>query len=94
MSHQLLPSRPELRNKILANADEIKRVLKEDPALAEYVLSDTELKRKYVKLPDQMENQLAEQSRQLGLAEGVLLGLGVALLLALLAEALNSGRRR
>ncbi len=67
---------------------------REDPALAEYLLSDVELKRKYVKLPDPVENQLVETSRQIGVAEGVLLGLGAALLLLLLAEAMNGSKSK
>jgi predicted Holliday junction resolvase-like endonuclease len=88
-----LPNRPALRQQILSSPDEIRRVLKEDPALAEYVLNDIELKRKYVKMDNKLEQQLEAQSKQLGLAEGVLLGLGVALLIALLAEAFNPKRR-
>jgi predicted Holliday junction resolvase-like endonuclease len=88
-----LPNRPALRQQILSSPDEIRRVLKEDPALAEYVLNDIDLKRKYVKMDDKLEQQLEVQSKQLGLAEGVLLGLGVALLIALLAEAFNPKRR-
>src|SRR5438309_1155405 len=38
---------------------------------------------------DQMEGQLSQASRDLGVAEGVLLGLGAALLIILLAEALK-----
>ncbi len=89
----VLPNRPALRQQILSNPEEIKRILKEDPALAEYVLNDIDLKRKYVKLPNQLEQDLESRSKQLGLAEGVLLGLGVALLIALLAEAFNPKRR-
>jgi hypothetical protein len=95
MSHQAsqLPvNRNELRQQFINNREEIKRVLQEDPALAEYLLSDVELKRKYVKLPDRVENQIVETSRQMGVAEGVLLGLGAALLLLLLAEALNGSK--
>ncbi len=88
-----LPNRSALRQQILSSPDEIKRVLREDPALAQYVLNDVELKRKYVKLPNQIEQDLELRSKQLGLAEGVLLGLGVALLIALLAEAFNPKRR-
>ncbi len=86
---QLIPRRDDLRQQLMSNRDEIQRVLRQDPAFAEYVLSDVELKRKYVKLPDQMEGQLAKASHDLGLAEGVLLGLGAALLIILLAEAMK-----
>jgi predicted Holliday junction resolvase-like endonuclease len=88
-----LPNRSALRQQILSSPDEIRRVLKEDPALAEYVLNDIDLKRKYVKMDNKLEQQLEAQSKELGLAEGVLLGLGVALLIALLAEAFNPKRR-
>ncbi len=86
---QIMFKRDELRQQLMGNRDEIQRVLRQDPALAEYILSDVELKRKYVKLPDQVEGQLAKASHDLGVAEGVLLGLGAALLILLLAEALK-----
>src|SRR2546425_37326 len=91
MTYQLPVNRNEMRQRLINNREEIKNVLQQDPALAEYLLGDVELKRKYVKLPDQVENQLVQTSHQLGVAEGVLLGLGAALLLLLLAEALKGG---
>ena len=94
MSHQLPVNRDELRQRLMNDREEIKNVLRQDPALAEYLLSDVELKRKYVKMPDQVENQLVETSRQLGVAEGVLLGLGAALLFLLLAEAVNGSKKQ
>lgn len=88
---QMLPlDRVELRRKLVTNREDIRRVLQEDPALVDYLLGDIELKRKYVKMPDQVEKDLAKRSRELGLAEGVLLGLGAALLLLLLAEIFKS----
>jgi len=88
---QLLPlDRAELRSRLITNREDIRRVLQEDPALLDYLLGDIELKRKYVKMPDQVERDLAKRSRELGLAEGVLLGLGAALLLLLLAEIFKS----
>jgi hypothetical protein len=94
MSHQLPVNRDELLQRLMNDREEIKNVLRQDPALAEYLLSDVELKRKYVKMPDQVENQLVETSRQLGVAEGVLLGLGAALLFLLLAEAVNGSKKQ
>ena len=94
MSHQLPVNRDELRQRMINDREEIKNVLRQDPALAEYLLSDVELKRKYVKMPDQVENQLVQTSRQLGIAEGVLLGLGAALLVLLLAEALTGSQKQ
>jgi hypothetical protein len=94
MSRQLPVNRDELRQKMINDREEIKNVLRQDPALAEYLLSDVELKRKYVKMPDQVESQLVETSRQLGVAEGVLLGLGAALLVLLLAETLNGIKKQ
>jgi len=52
-------------------------------ALAEYLLGDIELRHKYLKLPDPVENELAQKSRELGLPEGILLGLGAVLVLLL-----------
>lgn len=93
MGISALVNRDQLRTQLINDREEIKRVLQNDPALAEYLLGDVELKRKYVKLPDQVENQLAQASHQLGVAEGVLLGLGAALLVLLLAEALGGKGR-
>jgi len=94
MTYQLPVNRNELRQRLINNREEIKNVLKQDPALAEYLLADVELKRKYVRMPDQVETQLAETSHQLGVAEGVLLGLGAALLVLLLAETLNGSKKQ
>jgi hypothetical protein len=66
----------------------MEKALRDDPALVEYLLDDVELKRKWMKLSEEHEKQLAESSRRLGLAEGVLLGLGVALLLGVIAGVL------
>ncbi len=94
MTYQLPVNRNEVRQRLINDREEIKNVLKQDPALAEYLLADVELKRKYVRIPDQVETQLAETSHRLGVAEGVLLGLGAALLVLLLAEALNGSKKQ
>ena len=93
MTYQLPVNRNELRQRLINDREEIKNVLRQDPALAEYLLGDVELKRKYVRMPDQVETQIAQTSHQLGVAEGVLLGLGAALLVLLLAEALNGSKK-
>ena len=86
-------NRARLRQQLIENRDEISRILHDDPALVEYLLSDVELKRKYVKLPDQVELELQKKSQELGLGEGVLLFLGAIMLLGILADVTgNSGR--
>lgn len=93
MSHALALDRAKLRERLINNREEVRRVLREDPPLVKYLLDDIELRRKYVKLPDQVERELAQRSRELGLGEGILLGLGAALLLLLLEEISDSRGR-
>ena len=69
---------------LLENPDTLVTTMKKNPALLEYVFSDADIQRKYVKFTPQIESQLKEYSRSSGIAEGLLLGAGVALLLYLL----------
>jgi hypothetical protein len=66
-------------------------VLKNDPALIDYLLREAELKQKYCKLPKNVESELKEKSKELRLSEAVLIALGVILLFALLSELSRSG---
>lgn len=79
-----LPGAAELKNKILENRDLLRKTIKENPALLNYVLSDAEIRRKYVKIPAEEEEKLKQAARTSGIAEGVLIGLGIALLLWIL----------
>lgn len=71
----------KLRQMIRENPEFLRKVIKENPALLDYIFSDAEIRRKYVKVPSDMEEQLKKTAHETGVAEGVLIGLGVALLL-------------
>lgn len=64
-------------------------ILKEDPALMDYLLKKVELKQKYLKLPEDVEEKLKDKARESGLSEAALILLGLFLLFALL-----EGRKR
>jgi len=81
--------REELIQRIKQNPEELAKIAREDPALLDYLLADANLKQKWCKLRPDMENGLRQVSQQTGLAEGILIGLGIALLIWLLSE----GRR-
>jgi len=74
----------KLREMIKQDPDLLRKILKENPALLDYVFSDAEIRRKYVKVPSDLEAQLKKASHDSGVAEGILIGLGVALLLAII----------
>lgn len=62
----------------------VRRLLKQNPALLDYIFSDAEIRRKYVKVPADLEAKLKKTSHDTGVAEGILIGLGLALLLAII----------
>ncbi len=69
---------------LLDNPESLVEAVKKNPALLEYIYSDAEIQRKYVKLTPEVEQKLKDYSESSGLAEGLLLGLGVAFLLYLI----------
>jgi len=75
--------RQKLLREIEKDPELLRRLLKQNPALFDYVFSDAEIRRKYVKVPADMEDKLKKASHQSGVAEGILIGLGIALLLAI-----------
>lgn len=64
----------------------LRKTLKENPALLDYLFSDSKIRRKYVKIPSEIEEDLKRAANQTGVAEGILMGLGAMLLLAILFE--------
>jgi len=74
----------ELKRKIMENPDLLRRTINENPALLDYVFSDAEIRRKYVKIHVQEEEELKRAAHDSGIAEGALIGLGIALLLWIL----------
>jgi len=74
----------ELKRKIMEDPELLRKTIKENPALLDYIFSDAEIRRKYVKVPAEVEEQLKKTADNSGVAEGVLIGLGIALLLWLL----------
>ena len=73
-----------IESALLENPETLITTLKKNPALLEYVFSDADIQRKYVKITPQVERKLKEYSDSSGIAEGLLLGAGIALLLYLL----------
>ena len=73
-----------IESALLENPETLITTFKENPALLEYVFSDADIQRKYVKLTPYVEKKLKEYSDSSGLAEGLLIGAGIALLLYLL----------
>jgi len=70
-----------LEKQLVENPELLKNTIRQNPALLDYVFSDAEIRRKYVKILPQTEKELRQIAEQTGIAEGILLGLGVALLL-------------
>lgn len=79
-----LLSGAELKKKIMENRELLRKTIKENPALLDYIFSDAEVRRKYVKIPAEEEKKLKQAAHDSGIAEGVLIGLGIALLVAIL----------
>ena len=73
-----------LEKQLVENPELLKNTIRQNPALLDYVFSDAEIRRKYVKILPQTEEELKQIAEQTGIAEGILLGLGVALLLWLI----------
>jgi hypothetical protein len=73
-----------LEKQLVENPELLRNTIIQNPALLDYVFSDAEIRRKYVKILPQTEEELKQIAEQTGIAEGILLGLGVALLLWLI----------
>ena len=74
----------ELKRKITEDPDLLRRTVNENPALLDYVFSDAEIRRKYVKIHAKEEERLKKVAHDAGVAEGALIGLGIAILLWIL----------
>ena len=79
-----LPDKKVIEEQLLKNPEILRNTMKNNPALLDYIFSDAEIQRKYVKINPEVEEDLKRISRETGIAEGLLLGLGVALLLWLI----------
>lgn len=76
--------RRKLLRAIQKDPGSLRKILNEDPALLDYIFSDAEIRRKYVRIPADLEAELKRAAHQTGVAEGILIGLGAALLLAII----------
>jgi len=83
MTGMKLLDKSAIEKQLLENPEILKETIMNNPALLEYVFSDADIQRKYVKINPKVDEELKRISRQTGIAEGLLLGLGVALLLLL-----------
>ena len=81
---ETLVNTKELENRLLEDPELLKTTINKNPALLDYIFSDAEIRRKYVKILPQTEEELKRLARDTGIAEGILLGLGVALLIWLI----------
>jgi len=73
-----------IESAVLEDPETLITTLNKNPALLEYVFSDANIQRKYVKLTPHVEKKLKEYSNSSGLAEGLLIGAGIALLVYLI----------
>lgn len=67
--------------KEIRNPDKLIKLLKHDTKLIKYILSDVEIKLKHCRLPDDVNREMKQASRKLGLAESEFIALGVICLL-------------
>ncbi len=84
MSDVQLWDKSTIESALLEDPETLVTTLNKNPALLEYVFSDADIQRKYVKLTPHVENKLKEYSESSGLPEGLLIGAGIALLVYLL----------
>lgn len=73
-----------IEKQLLDDPEILKETIMNNPALLEYVFSDADIQRKYVKINPKVDEELKKISNQTGIAEGILIGLGIALLLWLI----------
>ncbi len=81
MSDRDILDKSKVEKLVLEDPETLVETLKNNPALLDYVFSDAEIQRKYVKMTPDVEHKLKQYSDSSGVAEGVLLGAGLALLL-------------
>ena len=77
-------SATELKRQITENPNLLRKTIKENPKLLDYLYSDAEVRRKYVKIHAEEEEKLRQAAHDAGVAEGALIGLGIAVLLWIL----------
>ena len=86
MSDLQLWDKSTIESALLEDPETLVTTLNKNPALLEYVFSDADIQRKYVKLTPNVEKKLKEYSESSGLPEGLLIGAGIALLLYLVLK--------
>jgi hypothetical protein len=79
-----IPDKEAIEKQLLNNPDILKDTIKKNPALLDYIFSDADIQRKYVKINPKLDRELKKISNETGVAEGVFIGLGLALLIWLL----------
>lgn len=64
---------------------DIKELMEKSPAIFNFIFQDAKAGVKYVKIPEQMESKIQE-AKKTGIAEGVIIGIGIVLFFAILGE--------
>lgn len=80
-----VPTVEQLATEIRQNPDALKNLVEKDPELINMIMRNAEKEIKYVKITEEDQRRLREAKTK-GLAEGVLIGLGIALVFALLGD--------
>ena len=80
------PDKETLLNNLSKNPDMFLSKAKDDPAILNWLFNEAKASRRYVKLFPDLEHRLREESRNREIAEGTLIGIGVLLLLWVLAK--------
>ena len=79
-----LIEKKDIRKKLVENPTLLKSTIKENPALLEYVLSNAEIKRKYVKIMMEDQENLKRLAHNTGISEGTLIGIAIPTFLHIL----------
>ena len=78
------PNRGELEKALLNDPKLLKETINKNSGLLNFIYSNADVQRKYVKLTPGIESRLKQISDETGIPEGILIGLGLSLLLNIL----------
>ena len=84
-SFENMPSVSDIAMEMKENPQAFKAVLEKNPKLLDMIMSGGTGEVKYIRLSKDDQRRLAE-AKENGIAEGVLIGLGVALLFAIVGD--------
>jgi len=84
MAFPTLPDRNTLEKDLLNDPKWLKETINKNPSLIDYIYSEADVQRKYVKLTKGVERRLKQISEEKGIPEGTLIGLALSYLLNIL----------